>query len=150
MSIKSGSFQFLALDFPLERMKRKTYSYTVEDASKEHFAFLRKAYIHNVIIDEQFYDEVKEKFDKSKESKYTYDAPIKKELEVVFETVSEEVNIKELDDLELSRYLIMLEKKMNVPENDNEVDTHFLIKRYHNTLLEQKSRLVINQQEFPF
>jgi hypothetical protein len=142
--------EFLALDFPLERMKRKTYSYTVEDAQKEQVALLRKAYIHNVIIDEQFYDEAQEIFDKSKEPKYTPNAPKKKELEIVFETVSEEVNIKELDDLELSRYLIILEKKMNHSDNDNEVDTHFLIKRYHNALLEQKSRLVIVQQEFPF
>ncbi|MDO8609395.1 MAG: hypothetical protein Q7R95_02520, partial [bacterium] len=61
---------FLALDAPLERIKRKSYSYTIEEAIKEHVAIARKFYVHGGIVDKQHFDEVLEAFIKSKEAKY--------------------------------------------------------------------------------
>ncbi|WP_345993246.1 hypothetical protein [Sulfurimonas sp. HSL-1716] len=128
--------EFLALDFPLERMKRKSYTYTVEEAIKEQVAILRKAYIHNVIIDEQFYDEAKDMFDKSREPKYIHNAPIKKEIEIVYENISEPVIIKELNDLELDKYIKKLEDDLLKPD----LDSHVLIKRLQLAYIEKKSR----------
>ena len=65
---------------------------------KEHLALARKFYIHGGIIDEQFYDEVREAFEKSIEPKYDdYIKPIK--LETVYENIDEEVNPQELSDI---------------------------------------------------
>ena len=136
----------MALDFPLERMKRKNYTYTVEDAQKEQVAILRKAYIHNVIIDEQFYDEVQDMFDKSREPKYTHNAPKKKELEIVYENISEPVIIKELNDLELDKYIKKLEDDMLEPD----LDVHVLIKRLQLAYIEKKSRGLALEQDSLF
>lgn len=55
---------FLALEAPLERIKRKSYVYTIKDAIKEQFSLAKKAYIHNIVVDKQFYDEVLEYYNK--------------------------------------------------------------------------------------
>jgi hypothetical protein len=49
---------FLAFDKPLIKQKRKKYLYTVEEAIKEHIDLAKRAYLNDVVIDEQFYSEV--------------------------------------------------------------------------------------------
>ena len=49
---------FLAVNMPLTKLKRKKYLYTVEEAIKEHVDLAKRAYLHDVVIDEQFYCEV--------------------------------------------------------------------------------------------
>ena len=89
---------FLALQAPLERLKRKSYIYTEEEAIKEHLEVARKAYIHNIVIDEMFYQELLYKFRESiKQYDYTVKAPTKdiqetlvldsQGYEIVFETI---------------------------------------------------------------
>lgn len=46
--------EFFAIDAPLERIKRKNYLYTIENALTEVVTLLKKCYIHNVIVDEMF------------------------------------------------------------------------------------------------
>jgi len=58
---------FLAIEAPLERVKRKSYSYTVQEALEEIVQTLRKFYIHNGVVDEQLMDEALQKFRNSKE-----------------------------------------------------------------------------------
>lgn len=50
--------EFLQLDLPLERMKRKMYQYSELNAIKEFIAFERKCYINQIMIDRYFFDEV--------------------------------------------------------------------------------------------
>ena len=49
---------FLAVDTPLTKLKRKRYLYTVEEAIQEHVDLANRAYMNDVVIDEQFYFEV--------------------------------------------------------------------------------------------
>ncbi len=49
---------FLTSDTPLEKLKRKKYLYTVEQAIKEHIDLADKAYLNDVVVDEEFYCEV--------------------------------------------------------------------------------------------
>jgi len=49
---------FLAVDIPLTKLKRKKYLYTVEEAIKEHVDLAKRTSMNEVIIDEQFYCEV--------------------------------------------------------------------------------------------
>lgn len=137
--------EFLALDAPLERIKRKNYSYTIEDAMKEHLELARKYYIHGGIVDEQFYDEIQEAFEKSIEPKYDdFKKPVK--LQTVYENIYEEVNIKELSDLELEKYIKTLESSMSEPD----LDLHVLIKKHQLAYIELEFRGKPLQQEFPF
>lgn len=132
--------EFLALDMPLERLKRKNYSYTIEEAMKEQVSLARKAYIHNIIVDEQFYEEVLEAFRKSKESKYSIDelpkAKEKKGLEISYETITESINLKELNDLELERYIKMIDEFMTNPNSDLKA----LMKKHELAFIELKCR----------
>lgn len=144
----SDSYQlkeFLALDIPLERLKRKNYSYTIEDAMKEHVALARKFYIHGGIIDEQFYDEVRGAFEKSIEAIYE-DEVKRSELEIIYEKIDEQLNIQELNDLELEKYIKTLESYMTEPD----LDLHVLIKKHQLAYIEFESRGKPVQQEFPF
>ena len=137
--------EFLALDAPLERIKRKNYSYTIEDAIKEHLILARKYYIHCGIIDEQFYDEVREVFEKSIEPVYDdFKKPLK--LQTIYENIDEEVNINELSDIELEKYIKTLESKMTDPE----LNLQLLINKHQLAYIELESRGKSLQQEFPF
>ncbi|WP_373036381.1 hypothetical protein [Sulfurimonas sp.] len=136
---------FLAVDMPLERLKRKNYSYTIEDSIKEHVALARKYYIHGGIVDEQFYDEIQEAFEKSIEPKYDYYQKSVK-LQTVYEDIDEPVNLKELDDLELEKYIKTLELKMTSPD----LDLQLLIKKHQLAFIELEHRGKPAQQEFPF
>jgi hypothetical protein len=130
---------FLALDMPLERLKRKSYAYAIEDSIKEQVILAKKAYIHNIVVDEQFYDEVLEAFRKSKEPKYAIasSAPKeKKELEVTYEAISEQIDFKELSDMELERYIKMIENLMPDPNSDLKT----LMKKHEIAFIELKVR----------
>ncbi|WP_455756346.1 hypothetical protein [Sulfurimonas sp.] len=137
---------FLSIDTPLERVKRKSYSYTIEDAMKEQVALARKAYVHNIIVDEQFYTEVLQSFTKTKESVYADTSKSKKDVITVYENINESVNVKELNELELEKYINRLEADMTDPNKD----VGLLIKKHIIALVEQKNRGIVNNQEFPF
>ncbi|MDT8339154.1 MAG: hypothetical protein RQ763_08135 [Sulfurimonas sp.] len=130
--------EFLALDMPLERLKRKNYFYTIEDAMKEQVSLARKAYVHNIIVDERFYEEVLEAYHRSREPKYliTQSANIEKELDVVYEIISESINLKELDDLELEKHIKMIENLMTDPNSDLKA----LMKKHETAFIELKYR----------
>ncbi|MDD3476932.1 MAG: hypothetical protein PHI38_08690, partial [Sulfurimonas sp.] len=121
------------------RLKRKSYAYAIEDSIKEQVQLAKKAYIHNIVVDEQFYDEVLEAFRKSKESKYftTSSTPKEeKELEVTYETISEQIDFKELSDMELERYIKMIENLMADPNSDIKT----LMKKHEMAFIELKAR----------
>jgi len=145
--------EFLAHDMPLERLKRKSYAYTITEAIQEHLSLAKKHYIHGGIIDEQFYDEVLEAFNKSREPVYISTQVLhtnkedKKELIINHENILDSVNIKELNDLELEKYIKTLESNMSKPD----LDFHLIIKRHQTALIELKFRgKSSKQEEFPF
>jgi hypothetical protein len=130
---------FLALQAPLERVKRKSYAYTIEEAIKEQVTLARKAYIHNIEIDEEFYKEVLEKFRNTKE--YTYEDKkenvIKQqEYEIIYEDSNQTINPKELSILELEKYLKKLEVDMAFPD----LDMHIIVKQYQMASVELQYR----------
>jgi hypothetical protein len=127
---------FLALEAPLERIKRKSYRYTIQEAIEEQCALAKKAYIHNIVVDEQFYNEVLETFCKRKNSAYSDMLPLKNE-SIDFNNPSIEINIKTLSNLDLERYLYTLEQDMN---NYSDLDLGILIKRHQLVHIELKSR----------
>jgi len=49
---------FLAVDMPLTKLKRKSYHYTVEEAISEHLVLAKRVSSKDVVVDEQFYSEV--------------------------------------------------------------------------------------------
>ena len=51
--------EFLQLDMPLERMKRKLYAYTADDAVLDFIALEHKCNMHGTQLDYWFYEEVK-------------------------------------------------------------------------------------------
>lgn len=150
----SDSYQlkdFLALDMPLERLKRKNYAYTVTDAIKDHLAIARKFYVHGGVVDRQHFEEVLEAFEKSKEPKYittqsVHNEASSKEVVVTYETISEHVNLRELNNLELEKYIKTLESYMLEPD----LDLHVLIKKHQLAFIELEFRGKAQQQEFPF
>jgi hypothetical protein len=139
---------FLALDAPLERIKRKSYSYTIEEAMQEHVAIARKFYIHGGIVDKQHFDEVLQAFNKSKEAKYSKieDEIIENKLEFVYENINQNINPRELDDLQLQKYLLKLTNNMD----DSDLDEHVLIQKYQTAFVELKSRGISNPIVYPF
>ncbi len=137
--------EFLALDMPLERIKRKNYSYTIEDSMKEQVSLARKAYVHNIVVDEQFYEEVLEAFYKSKEPKdNTSQTPLK--LQIEYEDINDSISLNELSDLDIERYVKNLEFKMSNPD----LDLQLLIKKHQLAFIELEHRGKPLQQEFPF
>lgn len=126
---------FLALEAPLERIKRKSYRYTIEEALEEQYALAKKAYIHNIEVDEQFYSEALEYYHKKTKPVYSDMLPLKNG-GVDFNNPSTEINIKTLSDLDLEKYLFTLEEDMN----NSDLDLGVLIKRHQLVHLELKSR----------
>ncbi|WP_294879193.1 hypothetical protein [Sulfurimonas sp. RIFOXYB12_FULL_35_9] len=127
---------FLALEAPLERIKRKSYRYTIQEAIEEQCALAKKAYIHNIVVDEQFYNEVLETFCKRKNSAYSDMLPLKND-SIDFNNPSIEINIQTLSNLDLEKYLYTLEQDMN---NYSDLDLGILIKRHQLVHIELKSR----------
>lgn len=66
---------FLSMETPLQRIKRKNYAYTIEKALEEHITLARMFYIHGGVIDEAFYKEVLHKFRTTKEFDYSVPPP---------------------------------------------------------------------------
>lgn len=130
--------EFLALDMPLERIKRKNYTYTIEDATKEHLILARKFYIHGGVIDKMFYDEMLQKFQESISSHYEdMPLPVGVKIRVPNDNAnSVDVNISKLNDIELEKYVLELERDMTEPDLDLQV----LINRHQIALIEQKKR----------
>jgi len=126
---------FLALEAPLERIKRKSYRYTIEEAIKEQYALAKKAYIHNIQVDEQFYSEVLEYYHQKTKSVYSDITSLKKE-DIDFNNPSVDINIKTLSNLDLEKYLFITEQDMN----NSDLDFGVLIKRHQIIHLELKSR----------
>lgn len=124
---------FLALEAPLERIKRKSYRYTIEEAIEEQFALAKKAYIYGIVVDEQFYREVLENY--LQKTKRVQNIPFIED-SIDFYNPSVEINIKTLSDLDLEKYLFILEKDMN----NSDLDLGVLIKRHQLVHLELKSR----------
>lgn len=50
---------FLQLDLPLERMKRKVYIFSTDNAIREYIALERKCYLNGITVDSWFVDEVR-------------------------------------------------------------------------------------------
>ena len=128
---------FHTVNMPLERIKRKSFAYTIESAIKEHLILAKKYVLHGGIIDKQFYDEVLTTMKKSKEYKVMYFESINNNsnrVEVVHEVIHESINIQELDDVELNKYKNML---------NSMIEKHELI------LIEEKVR-GIDSEQFPF
>jgi len=50
--------EFLSDNKPLLKIKRPQYLYTIEQAIKEHIELANRAYLHDIVVDEQFYCEV--------------------------------------------------------------------------------------------
>jgi len=98
---------FLSIDSPLEKIKRKSYLYTIEKAMQEQLTLARKAYVHNIIIDEQFYSEVLSVFNKFT----TYKIITKKEFDTLYK--KRVLKPAELNDLDLERYMKRLELDMS-------------------------------------
>ena len=121
---------FLSIEVPLERVKRKSYSYTIEEALKELVATLRKFYIHNGIVDEQLMDEALQMFKTTKEYNFSNDKNANiidiHGYEIIYEDINQTVNPKQLSTLELEKYVHKLEADMSFPD----LDIHLLIKQY--------------------
>jgi len=49
---------FLEVDMPLTKLKRKSYHYTIEEAIAEHLVLAKRVSSKDVVVDEQFYSEV--------------------------------------------------------------------------------------------
>jgi hypothetical protein len=121
-----------------------------KDAIKEQVSLARKAYVHNIVIDERFYEEVLEAYLRSREPKYLITSQKieeeKKELVTTYETLSESINLKELDDLELEKYIKMLDNLMTNPNSDLKA----LMKKHELAFIELKCRGKSPYEDFPF
>ncbi len=102
---------------------------------EEQYALARKAHIHNIVVDEQFYDEVLEYFHKKIKPAHSDILPLKNN-DIDFNNPSVEININSLSNLDLEKYLYILEKEMNNPD----LDLDILIKRHQLVHIELKSR----------
>ena len=107
--------------------------------------------MHGGVVDSQHFEEVLEAYEKSKEPKYistqsVHSETSSKEVVVTQETISEEVNLKELHTLELEKYIKILESYMQEPD----LDLHVLIKKHQLAYIELEFRGKPIQQEFPF
>jgi hypothetical protein len=127
---------FLTLDIPLERVKRKNRAYTIQEAIKEHLSLAKKFYIHGGVIDEQFYDEILQKFQNSlkpKDKEAHFDIYAEANTPNIDERLN--VNILAMNVLELEKYLVELENDIL----DDEYDTPLLVKRHNIATAQLKS-----------
>ena len=137
--------EFLSIDMPLERIKRKNRIYTIENAIKEHIALARKFYIHGGVIDEMFYQEVLEAYQKSIRQKDTVVSKPTKPI-ITHETIYTDLDLSTLSGVELQKYLHLVDEEMT-KEN---TDLNYLIKKHQEAylLLSQKEKEF--NEEFPF
>lgn len=105
--------EFLQVDFPLERIKRKIAVYSFEDAILDHMVLARKCLSHKVRISLDFYQEVLDQIAYAKKPvndfatfKHTMDG------EVVYK------NVTKLSNFDLKAYVRSLESDMKDPSKD--------------------------------
>ena len=131
---------FLALDLPLERTKRKLSSYARKDAILELVSVARKAYVYRISIDEALFEDVLDTFNISAEFRYVTveqrAKESKKKPDIVYETISDFINLRELSDLELERYVNTLNTLMIAPDSDIKA----LMKKHEIAFIELKCR----------
>ena len=123
--------EFLQLDVPLERLKRKTYVYSFEDAITDHMLLARKCLSNKIGISIEFYTEVLDQIAYAKNPvndfaifKHTMDS------EVIFK------NVTKLSNFDLKAYVRSLESDMNDPSKDLES----IMKHYGVAMNELSSR----------
>lgn len=98
---------FLQIDFPLERLKRKISIYDENKFEYEYISLIRKAYINNLTLDIDFLNEL---YFKAKESlkKTTTQKELKKdyiEVDIIDETTNKKENFRFLNSGELIKPL---------------------------------------------
>lgn len=105
--------EFLQLDIPLERLKRKSYVYSFEDAITDHMLLARKCLSNKINISLEFYQEVLDQIAYAKKPvndfatfKHTMDS------EMEFKDVTK------LSNFDLKAYIRSLESDMQDPHKD--------------------------------
>jgi hypothetical protein len=105
--------EFLQIDLPLERIKRKTYVYSFEEAITDHMILAQKCMSNKIPISLDFYQEVLDQIAYAKKPvndfaifKHTMDD------EVIYKDVSK------LSNFDLKAYVRQLEFDMNDPHKD--------------------------------
>ena len=131
---------FLQIDFPLERLKRKISVYDENKFEYEYISLIRKAYINNLTLDIDFLNEL---YFKAKESlkKTTTQKELKKdyiEVDVIHEDSNEKENFRlfkdgslikplrtetvaNLSDYDLLVYLDKTSEKQHLSTRDNHI-----------------------------
>ena len=133
---------FLQIDFPLERLKRKISVYDENKFEYEYISLIRKAYINNLTLDIDFLNEL---YLKAKESlkKTTTAKELKKdyiEVDIIDETTNKKENFRllnsgelikplrtetvaNLSDYDLLVYLDKTSEKQHLTTRDNQIYT---------------------------
>ena len=133
---------FLQIDFPLERLKRKISIYDENKFEYEYISLIRKAYINNLTLDIDFLNEL---YFKAKESlkKTTTAKELKKdyiEVDIIDETTNKKENfrllnsgelikplktetVSNLSDYDLLVYLDKTSEKQHLTTRDNQIYT---------------------------
>lgn len=105
--------EFLQIDLPLERVKRKTYRYTFEEAITDHMILAQKCMSNKIPISLEFYQEVLDQIAYAKK-------PVN-DFAIFKHTMDDEVIYKEvskLSNFDLKAYVRQLEFDMNDPHKD--------------------------------
>lgn len=63
---------FMQNNFPLERVKRNTYKYSVDESIKEHLVLADKAVKHGIIVDGSFYKQITQTLQEKHDLKYKF------------------------------------------------------------------------------
>lgn len=133
---------FLQIDFPLERLKRKISVYDENKFEYEYISLIRKAYINNLTLDIDFLNEL---YFRAKESlkKTTTQKELKKyyiEVDIIDETTNKKENFRllnsgelikplrtetvaNLSDYDLLVYLDKTSEKQHLSIKDNQIYT---------------------------
>ncbi len=105
--------EFLQLDLSLERVKRKTYLYTFEDAITDHMILARKCLTHQIPISLDFYQEVLDQIAYAK--KPINDFTLYKRS---MDDKPQHPDVATLSNFELKTYVRSLEHDMNDKDKD--------------------------------
>ncbi|WP_304543221.1 hypothetical protein [Sulfurimonas microaerophilic] len=135
--------EFFEIQAPIERIKRKSYKYTIVEAIKDTIAVARKFHIHGGVIDEMFFKDVLDEFKKN----HINSIKDKQGVKLVYENVTTQINPRDLDDLELQKYILKLKEDL---DSSSDLDIQVLIKKYENAYIELKTRGLDNPCEYPF
>lgn len=125
---------FLQNNFPLDRVKRNTYKYSVDESVKEHLALADKAQKHGIIVDNSFYKHLMQTLQAKHDLKYRYISEAQK-----LESMIESKEIR-LNGVKVAT--ILVDKKTGLPVrkikdigfmSDYELVNHYseLVKQYY-------------------